>query len=98
MHCVDAVIDENESSPSMLLVGNCDIVISGLTSGSVKLQYLLPPTVALPSPAWTDYPADAFTEDAYKTLFISEHGVQFRLTGVSNNDSVYVRMARYLNK
>ncbi len=36
MHSVDAVLGVGESSPSMLLVGNCDLVISGLTGGAVK--------------------------------------------------------------
>ena len=98
MHSVDSVLGVGESSPSMLLVGNCDVVVSGLSAGAVKLQYLLTPTTALPSPAWTDFPDGSFTEDIYKTIFVSEHGVQFRFTGVANNAGVYVRLARYLNK
>jgi hypothetical protein len=98
LRIVDAELDENDSSPSFLAVGYCDVVISGLTSGSVKLQYLLKPTTALPSPAWTDMPEGSFSADTYTTLFFSEHGVNLRLTGVSNNDGVYVRMASFVNK
>lgn len=98
MHCVDDVLGVGDSSPSMLLVGKCDLIISGLSSGAVKLQYLLTPTTALAAPAWTDFPDGSFTEDIYKTIFVSEHGVQFRFTGVANNAGVYVRLARYLNK
>ncbi len=98
MHSVDSVLGVGETSASMLLVGYCDLVISNLTAGAVKLQYLLPPTAALAAPAWTDFPDGNFTAPVYKTIFISEHGVQFRFVGVANNADVYVRMARYLNK
>lgn len=98
MHSVDTILAANASSAAFLTVGYCDIVISGLTSGSVKLQYKLPPTAVLTAPAWTDFPDGSFTEDAYRTIFVSEHGVQMRLTGVSNNANVYVRLARYINK
>ena len=95
---VDKVIGVDEASPSFLVVGNCDVLVQGLTSGSVVLQYKLTKTDELPSPAWTNFPDGVFTADTYKTVFISEHGVQCRLLGVSNNASVYVRLSRYLNK
>jgi len=98
MHSVDKILGVNESSPSFLIVGNCDIVVSGLSAGAVKLQYKLPPTAVLTEPAWTDFPNKSFTADTYSSIFVSEHGVQMRLTGVSNNAGVYVRLARYLNK
>jgi hypothetical protein len=97
-HNVDAVLGVDESSPAFLVVGNCDVVVQGLTSGAVKLQYKLTKTAALPSPAWTDMPDSTFTVDTYKTIFISEHGVTCRLTGASNNAGVYVRLAKFLNK
>jgi len=97
LRIVDAEIDANESTGAFLAVGYCDVSISGLTSGSVKIQYLLTPTTALPSPAWTDLPDGSYSADTYTTVFFSEHGVKIRLTGVSNNDGVYCRMARMLN-
>ena len=94
---VDAVLGVNGTSPTALLVGNCDVVVQGLLAGAVKLQYKLTPTTALPSPAWVDFPDGSFTTDTYMTVFISDHGVLFRLQGVSNNDGVYVRMAKFMN-
>lgn len=76
MHSVDNLLAANASSTAFLAVGYCDIVISNLTSGSVKLQYKLPPTAVLTAPAWTDFPDGSFTENVYRTIFFSEHGVQ----------------------
>jgi hypothetical protein len=95
---VDAVLDVDESSPSFLAVGYCDIVVQGLSAGSVKLQYKLKPTTALPAPAWVDFPDGSFSADTYTTVFFSEHGVNLRLTGVGNNDTVYVRLASFVNR
>ena len=95
--CSDKVIGVGESSDPFLLEGYCDIVVQGLTAGAVKLEYLLPPTANLPAPVWTNFPNALWSEDTYETLFISEHGVMFRLTGVGNNEDIYVRMSRYLN-
>ena len=94
---IDAVLGVNGISPSFLLVGNCDVIVSGLTAGAVKLQYRLSPTVALPAPAWTDFPDGSFSANVYQTIFISDHGVIFRLVGVANNAGVYVRMAKFMN-
>lgn len=94
---VDAVLGIGESSPDFLLTGNCDIIVQGLTAGAVKLQYRLTPTAALPAPAWADFPDGNFTADTYQTIFISEHGVNFKLVGVANNAGVYVRMAKFMN-
>ena len=93
---VDAVLGANESTDDFLVVGLCDVIVDGLSSGGVTLQYKLQPSTALPSPAWTTFPEGEFTEDTYKTVFISEHGVKCRLTGVSNNAGVYGRLARHL--
>lgn len=95
---VDAVLGVGEESPDFLVVGNCDICIQGLTSGAIQLQYKLTPTTALPAPTWKNFPDGTFTSDDYKTIFISEHGVQCKLSGVANNAGVYVRLSRYLNK
>lgn len=97
MHSIEATLGTGDASPGFLVVGNCDILVEGLSSGSVKLQYKLPPSVIKESPAWTDFPGGEFTADIYKSVFISEHGVELRLLGVGN-DECYVRIARYLNK
>jgi len=94
---VDAVLGIGGTSPAFLLVGNCDVVVQGLTTGAVKLQYRLSPTVALPVPEWKDFPDGSFIVDTYQTIFISDHGVIFRLLGVGNNAGVYVRMAKFMN-
>jgi hypothetical protein len=75
------------------LIGNCDVWISGLTSGSVTLKIKFPR-----STTWRDVPDATFTQDTWKTIFISESGVQGKLVGSNNNDGVYVRLARYSNK
>jgi hypothetical protein len=98
LRIVDAVLDVDESSPSFLAVGYCDVVVQGLSAGTVKLQYKLKPTTALLSPAWVDFPDGSFTSDTYTTLFFSEHGVNLRLTGDGNNDTVYVRMSSFINR
>lgn len=95
---VDKVIGVGGSTDGLLMVGYCDFLISGLSAGAVKLQYLLKPTAELPSPTWTDFPGMSYTTDCYKTVFISEHGTKLRLTGVANNAGVYCRLARFLNK
>lgn len=94
---VDAVLGAGESSEGIVVVGQCDILVSGLTGGQVNLQYKLSKTPNLPSPDWTDFPEGSFTSDVYKTVFISEHGIKCRLTGVGNNAGVYVRLGRFLN-
>lgn len=97
MKTVDKVLGANGESPPFFVIGNCDIIINGLTSGSVKLQYLLTETDELPVPAWTDYPEGTFSADIFKTIFISSTGVQCKFVGVSNNAGVYVRLSRFLN-
>lgn len=98
MHMVEASLGVGESSAGFLIVGQCDVLVEGLTAGAVKLQYKLPPSTLKAAPAWTDFPDESYTTDVYKTVFISEHGVQLRLTGVANNAATYVRLGRYLNK
>ncbi len=95
---VDKLLGAGESTDGILMVGYCDFLISGLSSGAVKLQYLLKPTAVLIAPTWTDFPDMSFTADVYKTVFISEHGTLLRLTGVANNAGVYCRLSRFLNK
>ena len=98
MHNVEAILAANAASPEFLIVGQCDVLVEGLTAGEVQLQYKLPVTTLKPVPTWTDFPDGAFAADTYKTVFISEHGVLMRLQGVANNAGVYVRLSRYLNK
>jgi hypothetical protein len=83
-----------EASDEFLLVGNCDIWVSGRTSGSVKLQIKFPGAGKI----FQDVPGESYAVDTSKTIFISEHGVMGRLVGVSCNAGVYVRLARFLNK
>lgn len=90
---VDATLGLNEETAAFMLVGHCDIWISGLTSGDVKLQVLFPNEVA-----YRDVPSGSFSADTFKNFFISEHGVKAKLVGVSNNAGVYVRMGRFLNR
>ena len=98
MHMVETLLGVGQASSEFLIVGNCDILVENLTSGSVKLQYKLPPSTLKAVPAWTDFPGGLFTTAIYKTVFISEHGVIMRVLGVGNNANVYVRLSRYLNK
>lgn len=92
-NAVDATLGAGESTGAFLVIGMCDLWISGLTSGSVKLQLQFPG-----DSSWRDVPDGSFTTDTYKTIFISEHGVKCRLTGVSNNAGVYARLGKFLNK
>jgi len=94
MDYIDAVLAANASSGEIHVTGYCDIVVQGLTSGSVKLQYLLNKTTALPAPAWTDFPDGSFSTNLFSTIFLSSHGVYFKWVGVSNNAGVYVKIAR----
>jgi hypothetical protein len=89
---VEATIGGVEESGEFVAVGNCDVWVSGLTSGSVKLQVKFPN-----SSTWRDVPEEEYTADIFKTLFISEHGARFKLVGVSANSGVYIRMAKGLN-
>ena len=91
---MDDVLGVDATSPEIHVTGYCDIVIQGLTSGSVKLQYLLNKTTALPSPVWTDFPDGSFSTDLFNTIFLSSHGVYFKWVGVGNNAGVYVKIAR----
>lgn len=88
----EATLGADETSGTFLIIGNCDIWVSGLTSGTVKLQLLFPRKTT-----WLDVPDGTYTDDTMKTIFISEDGVRCRLVGVSNNAGVYVRMGRFLN-
>lgn len=95
---IDKVLATDESTGEILLVGKSDIIISGLTAGTIKLQYKLTPSTELPSPDWVDFPEASYTTDVFQTIFISEHGTLFRLTGVGNNAGAYVRLATFLNR
>lgn len=94
MNYMDVVLGANGESPEIHVTGYCDIVIQGWTSGSVKLQYLLDKTVAMPEPVWTDFPDGSFSENTFKTIYLCSHGVYFKFVGVANNAGVYVKIAR----
>lgn len=81
------------TSEEFLVVGQCDIWVSNLTGGSVKLQIKFPD-----ESSFRDVPGESYAANIYKTIFISEHGVAVRLVGVGNSADTYVRLARFLNK
>jgi hypothetical protein len=85
-----ATLGAGESSRYFLVNGNCDILISGLTAGSVKLEALFQGEVAP-----IDLPGGSFNADIFETIFISEDQVRLRFTGVGNNAGVVVRFGRY---
>lgn len=89
---IDKVLGVGESTDSITIFGNCDVIVEGLSSGSVKLQYKLTATTELPSPQWKDFPSGTFSSDVFKTVHIAGSQVEVRLTGVSNNAGVYVRI------
>lgn len=93
---IDAVLGVGESSSDFLVNGYCDIVVSGLTAGAVKMQYMLSKTTALPVPTWTDFPDGSFTTDVFNTVFISADDVRVKMVGVANNAGVYVRITKHL--
>ena len=89
---MEDIIGGVEESEEFTLTGNCDIWVSGITSGSVKLQIKFKG-----SSIWRDVPYEEYDEDTFKTIFVSESGVKGRLVGVSVNTGVYVRLARFMN-
>lgn len=97
MKYVDKVMAPGGETDDIAVVGQCDILVQGLTSGSVKLQYLPPATEELPAPEFSDFPDGEFTEDVYKTIFMSDGRVRFKLVGIGNNDGVYAKIARFHN-
>lgn len=90
---IDGVLGVGEETDSIKLIGKADLVISGLTAGSVKLQYKLRPTDNLTSPAWTDYPNGSYTADTFTSIEVNDHGTEFKLVGVTNNAGVYARLS-----
>lgn len=98
MAYMDVVLTTGATSPEFLAVGNCDLLIQGLAAGTIKLQYKLPVTVALPVPAWVDFPDGSFTTNIFQTIFFSEHGIKLRFVGVGNTNTSYVKISRFLNK
>jgi hypothetical protein len=99
MNYVEGVIDAGESTAGGFIIsGNCDVVVEGLTAGSIKLQYKLRPSPLNASPDWKDFPDGSFTEDTFKTLYISSAGVYGRLTSDGGNDGVYVKISREVGR
>jgi hypothetical protein len=90
---ISGTLATGATSSVIALYGNCDVLISGLLTGAVKMQVLLPGETT-----WIDAPGINFTESVWKTLYISEHGVRARLVGVANTAGVYYRISRELAK
>lgn len=99
MNYVEGVIDAGESTrDGFIASGNCDIIVEGLTTGTIKLQYKLRPSTLNPTPDWKDIPDGSFTSDTFQTLYISSTGVYCRLTSDGGNDNVYVKIAREVGR
>lgn len=99
MNYVEGVLDAGESTQEGFIIsGNCDVIVEGLTAGSIKLQYKLRPSPLNASPAWADFPDGEFSADTFKSLYISSSGVYGRLTSSGGNDGVYVKLAREVGR
>jgi len=94
---VDEVIGVGGETAPFIAKGMCDIIIQGLSAGAVKLQYMVRPTAAMPSPTWNDIPDGSFTADTMQTLFLSSSFIKVKLLGVANNANVYCRIDREVN-
>lgn len=90
----EKVLGVGESSDPFVISGSCDLLVEGLTAGSVKLQYLIPASAIWLTPTWVDFPDQSYTADVYKTVFMADDQVSLRLTGVANNAGVRVRFSR----
>lgn len=75
------------------IIGYCDVWVSELTSGSVKLQIKFPG-----QGNWRNVPGEEYTEDTFKTIFVSEAGVKGKLVSSSYEIGAYMRLARHMNK
>jgi len=95
---VDKFLDGTDETDPIKLVGYCDIIIQGMESGTVTLQYKLKKTDVLDSPEWFPHPNGIFTEDTAKTVFISDYGNQYKLTSVGTNAETYARLSYFINK
>lgn len=90
----DKVIEANGSTSAFLVRGDCDIIVTGLTAGLVKLQFKLPKTAELITPTWIDFPGGTFNTNVAKTIFMAGDQVKFKLVGVGNNAGVYCKISR----
>jgi hypothetical protein len=104
-HAVDGSLDTTEStSNNFVVTGQCDLWVSGLTSGTIKFQIKFPPIPGSTNDdgAWKDFPEGSFSStdgsSHAKTVFISEHGVLGRLYNDGGNSGVYCRIGRWNNK
>lgn len=95
---VDKFLSGADETDSIKLVGNCDIIIQGMESGSVTLQYKLKKTDVLVSPTWEIHPNGIFTENTAKTVFISDYGNRYKLVSVDTNAETYARLSYFINK
>jgi len=85
---VGGVLAAGGVTSDISLVGNCDILIEGLTAGSISLQYRSPNTKL-----FVDMPDGSYTSDTYATVFFSRE-MECRLKGTGNNATVYVELSR----
>lgn len=88
MSYIDATLGVNESSDDIMLRGQCDVWVSGITTGQVVLQVRFPG-----STTWRDVPEGTFSSEAMKSISVTEDQVHFRFLGIGNNAGVYVRLA-----
>lgn len=91
MPIYDYLLDANGVSDKFPAIGACEFIIQGLTTGIIKIQYLIPKTPTMTSPEWVDYPGLSFISDTYRKVYLSTEGVYFRAVSVGSNDNVYIR-------
>lgn len=84
-----ATLAAGESTDWLVVTGQCDLWASEVT-GEVQLELLFPGEQVERS-----VPGESYSEDTFKTVFVSEYRVKMRLTCVSG--TAYARVARGLN-
>ena len=62
----DEYIGNGGASAAFPAVGVVDLIVQGLTTGSVKVQYKVLKTDLLTNPSWIDYPGMTFSGDTYR--------------------------------
>jgi len=76
---VGVSLETNGETSAISLIGRCDILIEGLTAGTVSLQYISPNTKL-----FVDMPRASYTTDTYTAVFFSTNR-KCRLKGTDNN-------------
>ncbi len=94
---IDKFLEGTDETDPIKLIGYCDIVIQGMTSGTVTLQYKLKKTDILIAPTWENHPTGEFTENVSKTIFISDFGNEYKLVSSGTNAETYVRLSYFAN-